>query len=197
MTLAVNRAAVEADVMRRREIRTTSFGRWIATRFAASLVAFCAVALLVRASTDAPALRDMSGWTLTVFLGVPVFVAIVVTFVAEQLAFSDAALDPDRAAARLSREVDRLTGPRWPLRALAAAVQLALCLGVVIAVVAYWTGRPALLARGSDQAIVLFGAATLLVSIILIFVIRAAALASYRRFLVDTSEPESMRPTVI
>ena len=63
-------------------------------------------------------------------------------------------------------------------------MQLALCLGVVIAVIVWRTGRPALLARGSDQAIAVFVAGVLLVSLLLVFGIRAVTLYVYRRFVV-------------
>jgi len=191
MTLAASRAAVDAELARRREIRDTSFGQWIAIRFAVSLALFFGVAFAVRAfMVDAPALRDMSGWTLTILIGVPAFMACLVTIVAERITFGDGALDSDRAAARLNRELERLTGPRWPLRALIAGLELALCVGIVLAVVAYWTGRPAVLARGSDQAIIVFAAGTLLVSLIVVFAIRAATLYSYRRLVLpDAAGP--------
>ena len=85
--------------------------------------------------------------------------------------------------------MEQLTGPRWPSRLLRSAFWLALCAGAVLVVVVKWTGRPALLARGSDQAIAMFVAGTLLASLVVMFAIRAAALYANRRLI--SREPAS------
>lgn len=181
--LVVDRAAVEALVARRRDIRQHGFRAWVARRFAVSLIALYAVAFAVKALMSAPAFRDMTGWSLTVFFGVPAFMAFIVTIAAEQLTFGDSALDAERMTKRISREIDQLTGSRWPLRVLRSALELAVCAGIVLGVVVRWTGRPAMLARGSDQAIVVFATGILLSCIILMFGIRAASLSAYRSLL--------------
>jgi|SRR4051812_20261404 hypothetical protein len=176
MTLVVNRAAIETEIARRREIRQNQFIRWIAKRFVLSLAAFSVVTLLVRLFAGAPPLRDMTGWALTLFFGVPAFIAFFVTIAAERLSFGDGALDADRVAARLQSELDLLTAPGWPLRMMRFALQLGIVATVLIGVVVYWTGRPAWLARGSDAAIAVSITSVMLASIAIVFAMRTLAL---------------------
>lgn len=185
MALVVSRAAIEREVARRRDIRDHAFGRWVAARLGTTLLAFYAVAVVVALLARAPALRQMRGWNLTVFLLVPAFMALFVTFAAERLMLSDASLDADRLASRVSREVASLTGPGWPLRTLRAALVLALCAGVPLAVVVLVTGRPAVIARASDAAIAVFISAVVLSSVAIAFAIRTATLHVYRNLLCD------------
>jgi hypothetical protein len=187
MSYGLNRAAVDAEVARRRAIREHGFGRWIATRLAVSLAAFYALALVARWMSPTASFAALSGWSRTVFIVVPAIVAFFVTAAAERLMFSDAALDAERLSARIAREVQSLTADGWPLRTLRAALVLALCVGIPLAIVVFMTGRPMAIARASDASIAVFVSAVLIFSVAAAFAIRAATLHVYRSLLTETA----------
>jgi len=184
MTLDVDRAAVDAEVARRREIRERGFARWIGARLAGCLVAFYSLAFLVRALTPSPRFADMDGWHRAMFFAVPFVMACLVTFFAERLVFGGIGLDAERLSNRIGREVRLLTASGWPLRTLGAALLLAVCIGAPVATIVFVTGQPAILARASDAAIAIFVSVVALVCVVLAFVLRAATLYAYRNLLV-------------
>lgn len=198
MTVTVNRAAVEAQIARRRAIRDHGFAKWILLRLAISLAGFYALALVIRLATPGASFRTMNGWNATAFFVLPAFMAFVVTAAAERLMFSDLALDAERLSARIDREVQSLTGPGWPLRTLRAALVLAVCVGVPLAWVVVVTRRPVVMARASDAAIAVFASAVLLFAIGAAFAIRAATLYVYRDLLVlePTGAAQSADPSL-
>ena len=180
----VDRAAVEAEVARRRAILETSHTRWIIAKLAMSLVAFYGIALVIRIiSSKGPLI--LSSTNAAVFLGVPAFMAVFVTWMSARALFRPEALDVDRLAAEVGKEVERLTGDGWPLRTLGAGLSLAAIAGVPVAVMLWVTRSP--IARSlSIAAILVFVSGMMLWAIVMAFVIRFATLYLYRRMVRST-----------
>lgn len=184
MKRIVDRAAVEAEVARRRGIREREFGRWLVRRLAVALAAFYVLAFVIRALTPSATIGSMDNWNRAVFFAVPFVMALFVTFVAERLMFSGLGMDAERLTARITKEVDSLTGPGWPMRTLGAALVLAVCAGVPAAIVIAMTRRPEVLSRPSDATIAVFVSGVVLWGVLMAFAIRAATLHVYRDLLV-------------
>ncbi|HJQ20070.1 MAG TPA: hypothetical protein VJ867_06965 [Gemmatimonadaceae bacterium] len=180
MMAVVDRAAVEALVERRRATRETGFVRWFLLRFGGALVLLYAIAVAIAFAIPSMSLRALSGWSWTVFLAVPAFMAFLLAVLAERLTFNDDALDAARLTSRIEREVALLTGEGWPMRMLTAGLVLAVCIGVPIGYVVFRTGRPVFIARASDVALIVFASAVLALSIVIAFMLRAATLSAYR-----------------
>ena len=176
----VDRAAVEAEVSRRRTIQQTSYARWVTAKLVMSLAAFYAVALIIWLLRSAEPLSTLSSWNIGVFFGVPAFMALFVTWMASRTLFRAAALDPDRLAAEIQTEMDRLTGPHWPMRTLLAGAALAAAAGVPLAIV-LWVTRSPIATSGTVASLMVFVAGMLLWATFMAFVIRWASLYLYRK----------------
>lgn len=181
MVPVVDRAAVEAEVARRRAILQASFGRWVLTKLGTSLLAFYAVALVIRVFASRGPLSVATS-NAVVFFAVPAFMAVFVTWMAARTLFRREALDVERVAAAIAREVAYLTSDGWPLRTLLAGITLGVVAGVPVAMVLWVIGSP--IARsGLVAGVVIFASGMLLWAILMAFIIRFATLHLYRRFL--------------
>ena len=113
------------------------------------------------------------------FFGFPALAAILVIWLASRTLFRGDALDADKLAHEVEREVARLTGPDWPIKTLLAGVSLGAVAGIPVAV-ALWVTRSPIARSGMLAGIVIFAAGMLLWAILMAFAIRSATLYLYR-----------------
>jgi hypothetical protein len=177
----VDRAAVEAEVSRRRAIHEKGYARWFAAKLAMSLVAFYLLAFGIRVTTGPQPLSSMTLWNVSALFVLPALLAFFVTYLAARLMFNPEAFDAERFSARVAREMQLLTGRGWLLRMVLAGLMLAAGVAIPVAIVAL-LGFP-IVVPGSSRAMgaVEFIGATLVWAIAMAFVVRYAALYVYRK----------------
>ena len=183
----VDRAAVEAEVSRRRAIHERGYARWFASKLTMSLVAFYALAFGIRLTTGAQALRSMTLWDVGALFVLPALLAFFITYLAARLMFNPEAFDAERLSARVAREMQVLTGSGWLLRMVLAGLALAAGVAIPVGIVAllgFPIGVP-----GSSRAMgaLEFIGATLVWAIAMAFVVRYAALYVYRKMVRRTT----------
>jgi hypothetical protein len=181
-TFTVDRSAVEAEVARRRTIHDTGYGRWIAAKLVMSLAAFYAFTFLMRFLPTSRPFGELAIWNLIALLVLPGALAVFVTWMASRTLFSSNALNAESLSAEIAKEMQRLTGPGWPVRTVLAGAALTAAVAVPLVILIVLGAAPAGLASpATPRTIVAFIASIAAWATFMAFLIRSASLFLYRK----------------
>jgi len=178
----VDRAAVDAEVARRRRIREKGRFAWFTRVLFVNLIVLYAVTLL--ASPRNRAFGEMPPWRLALVVALPFLASAVASWLSTRQVFHPDALDPDKLSDKVVREVRSLAGPGWAMRSLRWGVVLGLAIGAPVGALLALTAPEASLPAGSRWlGAALFLGLTLLWAIPMSFLLRWWSLITWRRLL--------------
>lgn len=178
----VDRAAIDAEIQRRKAIREKGYFAWFTRVLFVNLLVLYAVTLL--ASPRNRAFGEMQAWRVALVVGLPFLAGLAASWISTRAVFKPDAIDAEKFAERVAREVQSLAGPGWAWRSLKWGVLLGLAIGVPVAALLAYVAPVAALPTGSRLlGAALFLGLTLLWAIPMTFLLRWWSLITYRRLL--------------
>lgn len=180
----VDRAAVEQEVARRRAIQKRGYFAWFTRVLFVNVIIIYLAAFLGRWGAATRPISELPLWHAALIVGLPFLGALAISWFGTRSVFKPDAVDPDKVADKVLRDVQSLAGPGWPGRSLAFGLKLGLGVGIPIALLLAVLGPRMPLPGGSRWlGATIFVGLTLLWAIPLGFLLRWWSLVTYRRLL--------------